>query len=1050
MRRRHPVKSGADVIAITFLLLGTASLAAAAEDALAKTQNAKAQSPAPEETGADPASVPLEPLQQESMNQETLEQEPGHWEDLESSPLVDPGRREALIEAHRPEPVTISIQSLLPPALTVVLEPLRARLLELAADHERARRSYERAIGFGSQGVALWRGLGRMRLRCGDLEGAESALLAAYELGITRAAADEETRAALLRELGEIYLLGRRPAEATIALERASDIAPGSGRLSALLERARLEREGRPSTELSADTPLWPPTAATRWRDRTEGALSYGYRLLPSTMKRPVGRLAEGVRTAKGRRLGAAAVGCALLLLAALRIVRGRGDLVVSIAFPNELVGTFSVRLASKPGRHARGGRESKLVGLQRRGLSTRRAHHMVSRETLYRKLVPRIHYVVIEGVLQDPDGKEILLRPYDEQAVEVRGRDTARVEFDFHPKEYPVDVNVFWDKQPTDDAAVAALGLPESLRFTRAGTTRLRVPRGSHTIMVGSGDRVAEHQVEVQSFHATVVEFDLAGSQGVIFKGCPPAVEPYLHGDLSAASRALERDGHTRLANLLLARLHRDQGHPDRAAQYFESAGCPLEAAEIHASLTDFGRAAELYLEAGDALRAAEMFRSAGDWVQAGSTYESAGDFEAAVECYREVRNFPRWLDALEKKGSFLEAAELALQQSDRARAIRLLQQVNSSDPRYGDACERLADAFEHEGHADLAAQKIEQCVEAGAGSADLQFRLGDLLEHAGEVERSLEAFEKLRDDSPTYPGVASRIENLRKKRSAQRLADSKPSGSISNTPTAFLSEQRYEILDELGRGGMGVVYRARDIRLDREVALKRLPDSLRDHPKAIQLFLREAQACARLNHRNIVTIYDTDQEDGNFFITMELLRGYPMNAIRRKKGRLAPRDVAHLGIQVAEGLEYAHSRQIVHRDIKTANLFFTTERVVKIMDFGLAKMMEEVRRGTTVMGGTPFYMAPEQALGTAIDHRADLYALGVTLFELLTGKVPFPDGDVAYHHRHSAIPDPRERAPDIPDTLAEIVMQLMAKQAEERCSSAAEVRERLLSVTD
>jgi len=253
------------------------------------------------------------------------------------------------------------------------------------------------------------------------------------------------------------------------------------------------------------------------------------------------------------------------------------------------------------------------------------------------------------------------------------------------------------------------------------------------------------------------------------------------------------------------------------------------------------------------------------------------------------------------------------------------------------------------------------------------------------------------------------------------------------------------YSIIKELGRGGMGVVYKAKDLRLNREVALKRLPENLRDHPKAIQLFLREAQACARLNHRNIVTIFDTDQDDNNFFITMELLQGYPLNVIRRKRGRIAVRDAARLGMQVAEGLHYAHTQGIVHRDIKTANLFFTTDKVVKIMDFGLAKMMEEVRRGTTVLGGTPYYMAPEQAQGGAVDQRADIYAFGVTLYELLTGSLPFPSGDVTYHHRHSAPPDPRTKVSGLPMALVELILSMMEKKPEDRCSSATEVRTRL-----
>ncbi len=138
---------------------------------------------------------------------------------------------------------------------------------------------------------------------------------------------------------------------------------------------------------------------------------------------------------------------------------------------------------------------------------------------------------------------------------------------------------------------------------------------------------------------------------------------------------------------------------------------------------------------------------------------------------------------------------------------------------------------------------------------------------------------------------------------------------------------------------------------------------------------------------------------------------------------------------------MQYAHDRQIVHRDIKTANLYFTNDRTVKIMDFGLAKMLEEVRRAATVVGGTPYYMAPEQAAGESVDHRADLYAFGVTLFELLTGRVPFAQGDVTYHHRHTPAPDPRSFAQGLPDPIADLVLRLMAKKPEDRFQTTAEV---------
>jgi serine/threonine-protein kinase len=172
-----------------------------------------------------------------------------------------------------------------------------------------------------------------------------------------------------------------------------------------------------------------------------------------------------------------------------------------------------------------------------------------------------------------------------------------------------------------------------------------------------------------------------------------------------------------------------------------------------------------------------------------------------------------------------------------------------------------------------------------------------------------------------------------------------------------------------------------------------------------------------------------------------MEFLAGHPLNVIVRKRGRVSPRDVARLGVQIAAGLQYAHERRIVHRDIKTSNLFFTREKTVKVMDFGLAKMVEEVRRAATVIGGTPYYMAPEQSLGEAVDHRADLYAFGVTLYELVTGRVPFAEGDITYHHRHTPAPDPRSVAPDVPEALSALILRLMAKQPGDRPAKTAEV---------
>ena len=151
------------------------------------------------------------------------------------------------------------------------------------------------------------------------------------------------------------------------------------------------------------------------------------------------------------------------------------------------------------------------------------------------------------------------------------------------------------------------------------------------------------------------------------------------------------------------------------------------------------------------------------------------------------------------------------------------------------------------------------------------------------------------------------------------------------------------YRLTEKIGEGGMGVVWKAIDSTLDREVAIKILPEGFATDPERLTRFEREAKLLASLNHPNIVTVYDADREGGVFFITMEMLMGESLNEVLRREGRVAERNVVQLGLQVAAGLGFAHAQGIVHRDIKTANLFLTSDKIVKIMDFGLAKILEQ-----------------------------------------------------------------------------------------------------------
>src|SRR5438046_3625871 len=198
------------------------------------------------------------------------------------------------------------------------------------------------------------------------------------------------------------------------------------------------------------------------------------------------------------------------------------------------------------------------------------------------------------------------------------------------------------------------------------------------------------------------------------------------------------------------------------------------------------------------------------------------------------------------------------------------------------------------------------------------------------------------------------------------------------------------YKILEKLGEGGMGVVHKAEDTKLDRLVALKFLPSHLAASELDKARFIQEAKAASAINHPNICTIYSIDEYDGKMFIVMEFVDG---QTLRQRRESISDKQAIDIGIQIADGLAAAHEKGIVHRDIKPENIMIRKDGIAQIMDFGLAKLRGNVSRltkeGSTV--GTAGYMSPEQVQGQDADHRSDIFSYGVLLFELLTGQTPF-----------------------------------------------------------
>lgn len=279
---------------------------------------------------------------------------------------------------------------------------------------------------------------------------------------------------------------------------------------------------------------------------------------------------------------------------------------------------------------------------------------------------------------------------------------------------------------------------------------------------------------------------------------------------------------------------------------------------------------------------------------------------------------------------------------------------------------------------------------------------------------------------------------------------------GSFQAAPPRTLGE--YELLEPLGAGGMGEVYKARHRRLDKLVALKLLRASERQSGDRIARFLREMKAIGALDHPNVAEAYDAGEQAGIVYLAMKLIDGIDLGRLVKEKGPLPVAEACDLVRQAALGLDYLHRRSLIHRDLKPSNLMRTPDGVVKVLDFGLARWpsAEKTRESLTAPGmivGTPDYVAPEQVLSVDPDQRADLYGLGGVLFFLLTGQAPFAHQKGLFEkldaHVKEQPPDPRTLRKDIPAVLARLVARLLAKFPDQRPQTAAEVAQVLTAIS-
>ncbi|MBW2296781.1 MAG: CHASE2 domain-containing protein [Deltaproteobacteria bacterium] len=359
---------------------------------------------------------------------------------------------------------------------------------------------------------------------------------------------------------------------------------------------------------------------------------------------------------------------------------------------------------------------------------------------------------------------------------------------------------------------------------------------------------------------------------------------------------------------------------------------------------------------------------------------------------------------------------------------------------------------SFQSQGMLDMAFDKFRR-VPVGDAMKDILYNLGLDYERKRQFNKAAAVYEYIEDEDDRFKDVSERKKKLMQASETMVFGDSFLSGSGETDMLDTGSEVkptlgRYEVERQLGKGAMGVVYLGKDPRINRTTAIKtfRFTDDF-DEDEIGDLkekFFREAESAGTLSHPNIVTIYDAGDEQDLAYIAMEYLEGEDLQKYIRKDSLLPMRKVIDYVADIADGLDYAHKRGIVHRDIKPANIMLLKNGTVKITDFGIARITATSKTQTGVVKGTPYYMSPEQFSGVKVDGRSDIFSLGVMLFQLLTGTLPFyADNPAALMNKIMNVPhpDPRKTNPKIVKPLVLILNKALAKDRDKRYQAGAQM---------
>ena len=365
------------------------------------------------------------------------------------------------------------------------------------------------------------------------------------------------------------------------------------------------------------------------------------------------------------------------------------------------------------------------------------------------------------------------------------------------------------------------------------------------------------------------------------------------------------------------------------------------------------------------------------------------------------------------------------------------------------------LALSFQGQGMLDMAFEKFKKCP-LDDSVMDLLYNLAMDFERKRMFNKSIAVYEHIATQNPAFKDIKERTARLKDMEMTMTLGSGRKRTSAEGTVivaggAARPTLGRYEIEKELGRGAMGTVFLGKDPKINRFVAIKTLRLDEVDAemvPEVKERFFREAESAGRLNHPNIVTIHDAGEEQELGYIAMEVLDGKDLKEWCRKDNLLPVKQVLEVVAEVADALDYAHSQNVVHRDIKPANIMMQKDGTVKVTDFGIARITTSSKTQTGVLLGTPSYMSPEQITSTKVDGRADIFSLGVVLFEMLAGEKPFQSDNPAtlmFQIAKEPHPSILKMRPDLPPACEAVIDRALQKDAAQRYQRAAEMAEAL-----